>query len=474
MIILLILFGFLFFYHIDYNKLASWDEAWYGSISREIVKSNDFINLNWNGKPYFDHPPMGFWLMAGSQKILGTSEFSLRAPSALLGLFTIILIFALAKELFKNPLISFMSSLILGTSVWYVLRVRSGNLDAIFAFFYVLTIYLSIKSSRNFKFFPVTMGAFACLFLTKTLIGISALPLIIFTNWRQIMFRKNLSLVLIGISLFLIIVSPWYLYHLIKYPNFFNHHFVNIGSRNRNLTSYFDMTNFNQVMFYLHMGIRKWYYFWIFALVFILSTRLFFKKNVAFLLLWTITVLFPFLSSEKTEIWHLIPVYLPLSITTAYGLYSLIEYSFDFIKKLKITSFTYKRNLNTLYMTNLSFFCLVCLVAVFQIKTFKDEVIPKSLYTSDEVDISLKLKKFDKKIYFDDDFLPIAVFYSEKHLMPVSYIPSYKTLLGLFKSKEKDFVVVTRSWAVDGLKVNNLGYKVLAENKSFYIIGRNQ
>src|SRR5690242_12398454 len=90
---LLIFFSFFFFYRLDYNTLASWDEAWYGSIAREIVRTGDFIKMMWNGQPYFDHPPMGFWLMSISYKIFGINEFSTRFPSAVLGLGAVVLIY---------------------------------------------------------------------------------------------------------------------------------------------------------------------------------------------------------------------------------------------------------------------------------------------------------------------------------------------------------------------------------------------
>src|SRR3989344_1103330 len=101
-IFLSILFGFIFFYRIDYNTLASWDEAWYGSIAREIVRSGDFMKMIWNGKPYYDHPPMGFWLMPISYKLFGISEFSTRLPSAILGLFGVLLLYQTAVGLFNK------------------------------------------------------------------------------------------------------------------------------------------------------------------------------------------------------------------------------------------------------------------------------------------------------------------------------------------------------------------------------------
>ncbi len=85
-IVLVTLFSFLFFYRLGWNTLVSWDEAWYGSIAREMVKTGDYMNMMWNGNPFYDHPPMGFWLMAASYKLFGINEFTTRLPSALLGL----------------------------------------------------------------------------------------------------------------------------------------------------------------------------------------------------------------------------------------------------------------------------------------------------------------------------------------------------------------------------------------------------
>ena len=135
LIILIVLFGFFFFYRLDYQTLASWDEAWYASISRNMVKTGDYINMTWNAYPYYDHPPMGFWLIASSYKLFGINEFTTRLPSAILSIFTIILVYLTGIQLFKNKFVGYVAALMLGTSVWYLIRVRSGNLDAFFVFF---------------------------------------------------------------------------------------------------------------------------------------------------------------------------------------------------------------------------------------------------------------------------------------------------------------------------------------------------
>lgn len=474
-LILIILFSFLFFYRLDYNTLVSWDEAWYGSIAKNILESGNWVDTSFNGKPFYDHPPMGFWLTALSYKIFGINEFATRFPSAILGLFTIILVFFISKSLFKNDYIAFVSSLILGTSVWYVFRVRSGNLDSILLFFYALTVYLSLKSQKNFNWFILVGISFGFLILSKTLVGVSAIFLILFNNLKYFLkvfkSKKNFLIIFISFALFFLIIFPWYGYHLKKYSSFFYHHFFEIGTRKKSLADFFNL-KFQLPLFYLHMGIRKWYYVWLISLIYFFISLKIFKKEIFFLFFWNFIVLYPFLTTDLTHIWHLLPVYLPLSIIAASGFYHLGKLIYDFFQsKILINIGLSKRYFfkNNFY----NFFYLFCFIflAVVQIKNFYKEIIPQNKYIPDDVEISKRLTKYKEKIFLDDDFLPVAVFYSNKEIYPLYLMPDEKkTMVKLFKSDEKDFVIVTRNWAVKNLDTENIKYKFLEKNNSYSIL----
>ena len=192
-VLLTLLFSFIMFFRIDWLSLANWDEAWYGGIARGIAQTGNFMKMDWNGKIYYHHPPLGYILMAISIKVFGITELAVRFTSAILGLGSIILLYFIGNKLFKSRLVGFVSSLILGTSVWYLIRTRSGDLDSIFIFFYLLTIYFSLKVKDNFNWFIATMIAFACLILSKTLAGVSAGALIFFLNITDVFkSKKNL------------------------------------------------------------------------------------------------------------------------------------------------------------------------------------------------------------------------------------------------------------------------------------------
>lgn len=466
LLLLVFISGFLFFHRLDWATITSWDEGWYASIARGILRSGDFINMHWNGKPFYDHPPMGFWLMAITYKLIGINELTTRVPSAILGLFTVILVYKVGERISKSKAVGFSSALILMTSVWYLIRVRSGNLDSPFIFFYILTIYLSLKSEKNFRWFPVTMLSFGALVMTKTLVGFSAGPILFFIIWRQLLhLKKNIGYLAAGMVGFLLIVYPWYHYHIQTYPDFIEHHFFNVGMRDKTLASYFQLS-WEQPLFYIHMGVMRWYKLWLLLAAYLIIRLPFLKKYIFILLLWNIAVLYPFLTSTKTELWHLIPVYLPLSFIISIGLLDLFTLGtkilthIPFFKKIKFT-----------LLPEISLVIVISIIALFQIKSFYKEVYPASKYIPDDVAISKEAGKLKENIYLDDDYTPLAVFYSDRQIANVGALPDdRRTLEKLIQSDEKNYVVIARNWAVDDLKKKNIPFRLLKKNKSFSIL----
>ena len=103
LLLLVFISGLSFFHRLDWATITSWDEGWYASIARGILRSGDFINMHWNEKLFYDPPPMGFWLMAITYKLIGINELTTRMPSAILGLFTVILVYKVGERISDYP-----------------------------------------------------------------------------------------------------------------------------------------------------------------------------------------------------------------------------------------------------------------------------------------------------------------------------------------------------------------------------------
>jgi len=205
---------------------------------------------------------------------------------------------------------------------------------------------------------------------------------------------------------------------------------------------------------------------------------------------WNFIILYPFLTSAQTELWHLIPVYLPLSFIVSAGIYEGISSAFAILRRLVEVSvpakpgvsnksrfvgfFTPFRKIlknNHHILINSSFLLFFAYIIFLQIKTFYSEVYPGGKWIPDDVAISKAAAKYNKPIFLDDDYLPIAVFYSGKNVQQLSYLPDdKKTLEKFIQSGEKNYVVITRNWVVEDLKKKNLDYKLLEKNNSFSIL----
>lgn len=101
--------------------------------------------------------PGYIYLTAVSVKLFGLSEFSVRLPSALLGVLTVILVFFLVRRLY--PKAAFLAAFLVAVSPWALQFSRAGFEATGGLFFLVLGIYLFIVSlSRKYW---VTMSVLA-------------------------------------------------------------------------------------------------------------------------------------------------------------------------------------------------------------------------------------------------------------------------------------------------------------------------
>jgi len=310
---------FVFFYKLGDTALLSYDEAWYAEIARNILRTKNVFQLQFNGSPFIDHPPLGYILSAISIGIFGNSEFSARFFSAAFGLGTIIVVFLIGKKI-KSWEVGVAAAGILLSSMWFIFRSRSGNLDVPFMFWESLTVYFLLHRKEKYLYFSV--ASFAALLLTKTLVGVGLLPVIVFILWTR---RKELkpNVLVKSATIFIILVSPWYLYNQMQNSGFLYHHFIEIGTRGDSNT--YSIGALHESLRYLAIGVGKWYKVFLTS-VLVSIACIFLKKKDIFN--WSVLFLWfagfsVFLFSSETQIWHLLPLYPILSLIIPFSLISL-------------------------------------------------------------------------------------------------------------------------------------------------------
>ena len=156
------------------------DEPRYSQVAREMAETGQWIVPHLNYETYAHKPPLFFWLVALSAKLLGGfSTIAAVLPPALAGIGTVLLTYMLARNLFKSRLTGFLGGVILATSVEFLGLSSIGRMDIPLTFFTTLALFHFWRwhvEERRAYLFPFYIGmAFAV--LVKGPVGLLPLPI---------------------------------------------------------------------------------------------------------------------------------------------------------------------------------------------------------------------------------------------------------------------------------------------------------
>ena len=90
-------------------------------------------------------------IQALSIALFGNFPWALRAVSAIFGILTVLGVYFLSKELFKNEKIALLSAFLMATSFWHILFSRIGFRAIMAPFFLTWGIYFLLKAFRQIK-----------------------------------------------------------------------------------------------------------------------------------------------------------------------------------------------------------------------------------------------------------------------------------------------------------------------------------
>src|SRR3989338_1529509 len=220
---IIFLAGFLRIWRLTQHDVVT-DEVFYGYRSIALI---DSLNSPFQSTPFewfekipwwahfsfHDHPPLGFWIQHAFFAVLGGNLFAMRLPFALAGVGAVLLIYFIARRLFRNETVALASAGLLAVSNYHVWISRIGLQESLVIFFMLLTIHFFLKSLEAGKFFYWTIGALGLAFLMKY-ISIVLLPVFLiywYFRKREVLTVKRLA---IGAVLFLAVISPVIVYNI--------------------------------------------------------------------------------------------------------------------------------------------------------------------------------------------------------------------------------------------------------------------
>jgi 4-amino-4-deoxy-L-arabinose transferase-like glycosyltransferase len=94
--------GALYLWGLGLLPLVGPDEPRYAEVAREMLVRHDLITPTLGGMPWFEKPPLLYWMMMAAYRVLGVTEYEARLGPAFCGLLTAVFIYWIGKTFEKG------------------------------------------------------------------------------------------------------------------------------------------------------------------------------------------------------------------------------------------------------------------------------------------------------------------------------------------------------------------------------------
>jgi 4-amino-4-deoxy-L-arabinose transferase-like glycosyltransferase len=189
--------------------LTDLDEGFYASVAWAMRQSGDWRTPTFLGEPWFEKPPLLYWLMVGSMRVFGENEFALRLPSALMYALTIVLLAWWGNRRLGQGAGSW-AALLFALAPLSLILARLAITDMALAFFLTVAV-IALWETRGLGWSLIGGVALGLAFLTKGPFGLGLVGLLYVWNARTLHARGlRFRWVLFALGVALLTALPWY------------------------------------------------------------------------------------------------------------------------------------------------------------------------------------------------------------------------------------------------------------------------
>ncbi len=301
------------------GDLAGYDDARYALVAKHVFLSGHWLEIESNGGPALEHPPLFSWMQAALFIPFGLSDPLAKLPSALCGLGVILLVAWLGRRLTGDPFRGVLAMFVMATSIYFIKYAARAMTDVPFTFFFLAAVCAWVLAEDNPRWF-LAAGAFAALAqLTRALAGIS-IPLLfaidLIANRRRPPLRY-----LIGAALIAFIPpSAWYAQWIYRYGEEFflrNSLYMNQEVTGELSPAWRRYTGAFEYIWMICKSYWPWLPAMITGIVFAIRQR---DRKLRILILW-IAVVYVLCAITKSRVLrYMLPAYPAFAILSAIGL----------------------------------------------------------------------------------------------------------------------------------------------------------
>ncbi len=176
------------------------DEPRYASIGREMAASHDFITPRLNGAPWFEKPPLLYWMIAAGRGARLPDEWAARLPVALLSVAFLIFFFATIRREF-SPRTAIAATTMLATMAGWLAFSFAAVTDLPMSAFFWAAMLIAMYDTRR------EHGYAAGALLGLSVLAKGLVPVVLFVPALLIARGKRITM----IAGALLVGAPWFL-----------------------------------------------------------------------------------------------------------------------------------------------------------------------------------------------------------------------------------------------------------------------
>jgi 4-amino-4-deoxy-L-arabinose transferase-like glycosyltransferase len=220
-LLIVIIAAVAFIPFLGHVHLFDWDEINFAESSREMIVTGDYSRVMVGFQPFWEKPPLFFWMQAVAMHVFGINEFSARLPNAIFGIITLLSLYYMGKRE-RNEQFGILWALSYFASLLPHLYFKSGIIDPVFNYFIFTGVYFLYRTMHE----PISKlrhaifagGLIGLAVLTKGPVGL-LIPLLSFISIIALYRFKlwpRLKDVLVFTFMILVVSSAWYGLEIIK------------------------------------------------------------------------------------------------------------------------------------------------------------------------------------------------------------------------------------------------------------------
>jgi len=220
----IVAFAVLFFLpFLGSVHLFDWDEINFAESAREMILTGDYVTVQIDFEPFWEKPPLFFWLQVISMKLFGVNEFAARFPNVICGIVSLLMLYYLGRQVYGHRFGLFWI-LSYGSAILPFFYFKSGIIDPWFNLFIFMGVSWFIfyldpeREQQRVKNLVLSALFFGLAVLTKgpVAILIFVLCFLIFLGLRRFRLKTSFGHVALYSGVLALTGGTWFLLQVLN------------------------------------------------------------------------------------------------------------------------------------------------------------------------------------------------------------------------------------------------------------------